>query len=933
MRFQVRFQLQPNLRRACACRARFLSLFVLLLLAARFASAQTNPRPAAGGGFLGGGLRGAYYPTSDFSGSPAFVRTDVRVDFDWGASAGFYPSVSGTSSYTLSAANFSVRWQGKLTPKYTETYTFKTITDDGVRLSINGQDVINHLTAHAVTTDTAQLVLRAGKVYSVALDYFQSGGPAVCRLHWASPSTPEEAIEPVTPLGINSGSLVDYDPGLILSDAIKSSRSWTKAGTGDQPVALDAQGWPLADARIFVGDTHLLSGTYKLVFNGKASVQPGAFIYSGVAATPVSYDAASNISVWTVTLGASGGYDFPGSNSLWIDFYSTQHDSASATNTGIRNVRLFRPTSVGATTSIADNQLFNPAYVQLMTNFSVIRFMDYLATNSNPTKTWADRTLPGAYSQANGPGGSWEYLIELCNESGRDAYINLPQMADDTYLHNVALMFRYGSDGLNPYPSPQANPAYSPLNPNLKVYVEYSNEVWNFGGGFDQSRQNQQEALDAVQNNTPVGQLINYDGQASGNENARRQRYHALRTKAASDQFRSVFGDDAMGQRIRVLVEWQYGGGWYGEDYALRFLNAYYNNGDGIHVTTPRPVNYYVWGAGGGWYSGTTNEDGAGGVPVVNGSFENGTTGWTFSASGSGVLANGDSPTHPNALDGAKVAYLSGDGASFQQTVTAPKTDYGEIRFNVVLSARPQDGIDNDNLDVFWDGVRVTQITQYINWFITDQYLRYTGDVFRITPGAHTIQFVSHGRLIKFIDTVRVSSVDAMYNGATTTPIDSVKGDVSLAQSYGLYDVGYEGGFRIGGDQPSKLDYIANVDGHARNCVLKTLDEFFHDGGVLPVVFNAVGGAYAIAADPVVEPLSNFTALPSVYGQDAPKLRGYQQATQVPLTTPRPQAAPITKAKAGVFRTFPHGYCSEPPLKAENGLRARQATRRKNWRR
>ena len=60
-------------------------------------------------------------------------------------------------------------------------------------------------------------------------------------------------------------------------------------------------------------------------------------------------------------------------------------------------------------------------------------------------------------------------------------YIDIPSNASTSYLTNLADLFAYGSNGVTPYTSPQANPVWAPLDHNLKVYIEFSNELWNWG--------------------------------------------------------------------------------------------------------------------------------------------------------------------------------------------------------------------------------------------------------------------------------------------------------------------------------------------------------------------------------------------------------------------------------------------------------------------
>ena len=105
------------------------------------------------------------------------TRVDSTVNFNWGSAA----PVSG-----VTADNFSVRWTGRVQAPVTGTYRFSTVSDDGIRLWINGQQVINNWTDHASTTNTsAAISLTAGVKYTVTLEYYEKGGSAVARLQWS----------------------------------------------------------------------------------------------------------------------------------------------------------------------------------------------------------------------------------------------------------------------------------------------------------------------------------------------------------------------------------------------------------------------------------------------------------------------------------------------------------------------------------------------------------------------------------------------------------------------------------------------------------------------------------------------------------------------------------------------------------------------------
>jgi hypothetical protein len=131
----------------------------------------------------GTGLLGQYYsnsfPANPFIGSP-LVRTDATVNFNWNSSS---PDPS------IPPSNYTVRWTGLVEPLFSEPYTFSTTTDDGVRLWVNGQPIIDKWVAQSPTTWNGLINLETQQLYAIEMDYFQAGGGAVAQLAWSSPST------------------------------------------------------------------------------------------------------------------------------------------------------------------------------------------------------------------------------------------------------------------------------------------------------------------------------------------------------------------------------------------------------------------------------------------------------------------------------------------------------------------------------------------------------------------------------------------------------------------------------------------------------------------------------------------------------------------------------------------------------------------------
>ena len=79
-------------------------------------------------------------------------------------------------------------------PRFSETYTFYTLSDDGVRLWVNNQLIIDNWTDHPPTENAGIIALEAGQLYDIKMDMYENGGGAVAQLSWSSPSVAREII-------------------------------------------------------------------------------------------------------------------------------------------------------------------------------------------------------------------------------------------------------------------------------------------------------------------------------------------------------------------------------------------------------------------------------------------------------------------------------------------------------------------------------------------------------------------------------------------------------------------------------------------------------------------------------------------------------------------------------------------------------------------
>ena len=86
--------------------------------------------------------------------------------------------------------------------------------------------------------------------------------------------------------------------------------------------------------------------------------------------------------------------------------------------------------------------------------------MDWMSTNNSKIKGWADRPTPNMQTQGQ-KGVALEYMIQLANTLNTDPWFCMPHLATDEYIRNFAVMVKEN------------------LKPNLKIYIEYTNEAWN----------------------------------------------------------------------------------------------------------------------------------------------------------------------------------------------------------------------------------------------------------------------------------------------------------------------------------------------------------------------------------------------------------------------------------------------------------------------
>jgi len=148
--------------------------------------------------WAGRGFNSTYF--SDIGLSRVYqTKTDRFIDNGWGVNQ----PIPG-----LGPNNISFRWTGRVYAPATDTYTFRTITDDGVRLYLNGVSAINDWNYHGDTANYSSLILNKGQAVDIDMQGFQGGGGDTMRLAWTRASS---GVYKPLPGGTSGNPFFDYE--------------------------------------------------------------------------------------------------------------------------------------------------------------------------------------------------------------------------------------------------------------------------------------------------------------------------------------------------------------------------------------------------------------------------------------------------------------------------------------------------------------------------------------------------------------------------------------------------------------------------------------------------------------------------------------------------------------------------------------------------
>jgi hypothetical protein len=273
-----------------------------------------------------------------------------------------------------------------------------------------------------------------------------------------------------SPLGINLSGLGSSSTQFPFIDYFKKSHKWFTTcrnnktsdcrGVWDtkesEQLDLDEQGWvkslpkpedpPLytqVATTLFkdIPQDTPISGQYLVLYDGEGTLEYGLAAEKNPDLSQPGRD------VITIDLSKADGA-----------LILINETDPNQTGNYLRNIRVIKAEDE---TRYQQGEQFNPVFLEKIKKFRTLRFMDWMQTNHSPQKEWKNRPTPltSTYRRSGVP---LEVMIALSNQVQAEPWFNIPHQATDEYIRNFAQKVK------------------AELNPNSNIYVEFSNEVWNW---------------------------------------------------------------------------------------------------------------------------------------------------------------------------------------------------------------------------------------------------------------------------------------------------------------------------------------------------------------------------------------------------------------------------------------------------------------------
>jgi hypothetical protein len=272
-------------------------------------------------------------------------------------------------------------------------------------------------------------------------------------------------------MGINLGGVSYYTSEQPFINSFVTSERWITHSDAtwdtkeEKYLNLDANGWPITLNSVNEPTAQQFNSLGVLFLLGMPNTANGIYpagqyivLYDGQGTLSYGFDAA--------LVRRSPGRDVinvtPTNNGIDLRIVATD---PRHTGNYLRNIRVVTVANEAAAKA---GQIFNPAFLKLIQNFRALRFMDWFRTNGSTLASWTDRPIPTDAFFGTSKGVPIEIAVQLSNAVSADAWMNVPVMADDNFIRQMAAL------------------VHGQLGGTQKIYVELSNEVWNFS--FSQAK-------------------------------------------------------------------------------------------------------------------------------------------------------------------------------------------------------------------------------------------------------------------------------------------------------------------------------------------------------------------------------------------------------------------------------------------------------------
>jgi hypothetical protein len=327
-------------------------------------------------------------------------------------------------------------------------------------------------------------------------------------------------VHTFVPIAVNIDVLFFLSRSQPYVNLIKQSHAWGNASSPWQSTATTdpKTGWPISDFAVVLSAYAVdMGGAYFLYAKGNAQVS--IFDDSHSYITNKTHDETTNIMTATVNIAQ-------GSTQIILCFKNT-------TGPGLEDIALLQPGYSFTSKSNITNLMLTH-----LSRFSIIRFNPWTLSNSGFETNWNERTTLNWPQYILPKHNPWETIPYIANQINKpiDIWINIPFNATDDYILKLAQLMLQN------------------LNPTNNIYLEYSNELWNYQ--FLQSTANRIAANDSVLN---LGDPFHFNYDNCSKPNYWAWRRTAYQIKRISDLFKTVFGEENVGQwkRVRPILAGQ----------------------------------------------------------------------------------------------------------------------------------------------------------------------------------------------------------------------------------------------------------------------------------------------------------------------------------------------------------------------------------------